>query len=140
MRLKNRKKTEEDEDPYHFCIGTVLHVNCSGNKLGDVRTDQFSLDPGVKWADCHCLPFLDRSFDTAIIGHVPINDRLIERQKWIDELARVARKRVVIVHDGIFQIPGFHFSFYYGKKGTKDKPKMVIMSIYDREETGGASS
>ena len=124
------------DDPSHFFIGTVLHVNCWGNDLGDVRTDQFSLVPGVTWADCHRLPFADKSFDTAIIGHVPINDKLVERQKWINELARVARKRIVIVHDTLYHIPGFHFSFFYCVKETRH----VIMTVYDREEMGGASS
>ena len=135
INVKNKKITE-GEDPSQFCIGTVLHVNCGNSRLGDVRTDQFSLKPGVFWADCHYLPFSDGSFDTAIIGHVPVNDKLLERQKWINELARVAKKRVVIVHDAIFQVPGFRFSFFYA---TKDKPKAAIMTVYDREEEGAAS-
>lgn len=128
-------KKEDELD--HFFIGTVLHVNCGNSKLGNVRTDPYCLAPGVKWADCHRLPFWDRSFDTVILSHVPIKDRLVERQKWLNEIARVARKRIVVVHDAVFQIPGFHFSFFYAMKG---KSGATILTVYDREEAGGAAS
>lgn len=127
----------EKKDPNQFFIGRVLHVNCGKSKLGDVRTDQFWLAPGVKWADCHHLPYWDRSFDTVVISNVPIKDKLAERQKWLNELARVAKSRIVVINDAVFQIPGFHFSFFYV---LNDKPKASIMTVYDREELGGAAS
>jgi len=122
-------------DPSQFFIGTVLHINCGKSRLGDVRTNQFSIKPGVLWADCHDLPFPDASFDTVMISQVPVNDRLVERQKWLDELARVARKRVVIAGDAVFRVPGFRFSFFYA---ATDRPKATIMTVYDREEGGAA--
>jgi len=127
----------EKDDPSHFCIGTVLNVNCGKSRLGNVRTDQFCLAPGVKWANCHHLPFRDNSFDTVVISNVPIKDKLVDRQKWLGELARIARKRIVILNDAVFQIPGFRFSFFYALKG---KPRYSIMTIYDHEEAGGAAS
>ena len=127
---------EEDEQE-DFFIGTVLHVNCGKSKMGDVRTDQFCLAPGVKWADCHRLPFWDMSFDTVVISNVPVKDKLAERQKWLTELARVARKRIVIINDAVFHIPGFRFSFFYALKG---KPKASVLTIYDRENVEGAAS
>ena len=128
---------KEKDDASDFLIGRVLNVNCGKSTLGDVRTDQFSIVPGVKWADCHRLPFRNCSFDTVLISNVPIKDRLAERQKWLGELARVARKRIVIINDAVFQIPGFCFSFFFLLKG---KPKASILTVYDLEEAGGAAS
>ena len=128
---------ENDEEAQDFLFGRVLHVNCGKSALGDVRTDQFCLAPGTKWADCHHLPFWDRSFDTVVMSNVPVKDKLAERQKWLGELARVAKKRIVIINDAVFPIPGFRFSFFYVLKG---KPKASILTVYDREELEGAAS
>ena len=128
---------KEENESKDFFIGRVLHVNCGSSKLGDVRTDQFCLAPGVKWADCHRLPFRNWSFDTVVLSNVPVKDKLADSQKWMTELARVAKSRILILNDAVFQIPGFRFSFFYMLKG---KPKASIMTVYDRERVEGAAS
>ncbi len=81
-----------------LCSGSTLHVCCGQSPIGDVRVDLYTACD-VK-ADFTALPFKGQSFDTVIIdppwGHwAPF---------WT-EAARVARRRLVIVHKTIFKVP-----------------------------------
>lgn len=139
MGFKFRKlwAWSKDEEAFYkkFCFGKVLHVCCGQSKFGDVRIDIEPQDPGVIKADYRCLPFDNYSFDTVICDPPwGKRERLDAGLRWLFELARVARKRIVLVHNTIFHIPGFRVKYGYAvnSRGLLWK----VMVIYDRIEHG----
>ena len=139
MGFKFRKLwawSKEEEAFYKkHCPGKVLHVCCGQSKFGDVRTDLYPQDPGVIWADYRNLPFEDRSFDTVLCDPPwAKRERLDAGLSWLFELSRVARKRIVLIHNTIFKIPGFSFKYGYAVNARGILWKVV--GIYEREGDG----
>jgi hypothetical protein len=108
MRFRELWKWTKGEENFYskLCIGRVLHV-CSGkSSFGDVRVDRYE-KCDVR-ADYRYLPFKDNSFDTVICDPVWGKSERLDSgiMQWLSELRRVARKRIVIVHNTIFSIRG----------------------------------
>ena len=139
MGFKFRKlwAWEKNEEEFYkqFCEGRVLHVCCGQSKFGDVRVDIEPQDPGVLKADYRHLPFKNKSFDTVICDPPwAKRERLDAGLSWLFELARIARKRIVLVHNTVFSIKGFKLSYGYAvnSRGLLWK----VMMVYDRIEEG----
>lgn len=85
-------------------VGTSLHV-CSGRStVGDVRIDLYE-EATIK-ADYRHLPIRDKAFDSVICDPVwgksePIH---LGIKNWLFELVRVARKRIIIIHNTLFSL------------------------------------
>jgi Methyltransferase domain len=83
-------------------IGTLmghdsLHICCSMSQLGKVRLD---LDPATKpnvVADASKLPFRDEQFDT-VLCDPPYNGKFQWNHDVLNEMVRVARRRVIFQH------------------------------------------
>lgn len=122
-------------------VGSTLHV-CSGRStLGQVRVD---LDPAVSptvIADAACLPFGTASFDT-VLCDPPYNGVFQWNHDLLEELSRVARRRIIFQHWFLMANPdGFYkkdhrFSLsdvlvwqprtYFGRA--------QLISVYDRQQ------
>jgi len=76
-------------------VGTTLHVCPGKSMLGDVRIDLFE-DADIK-ADAARLPVADNSFDTVLIDP-PYNGKFQWNHDMLNELHRVARKRIIFQH------------------------------------------
>jgi len=78
-------------------VGTSLHV-CPGlSQIGDIRVDlNLAVIPNV-CADASRLPFGDMSFDT-IICDPPYNGKFQWNHNMLNELHRIARKRIIFQH------------------------------------------
>lgn len=77
-------------------VGKTLHVCCGKSLLGDVRLDLYGLGVDVK-ADAAALPFANDSFDT-VLADPPYNGVFAWQHKQIEEMSRVARKRIIFQH------------------------------------------
>lgn len=77
-------------------IGTSLHVCCGKSQIGDVRLDLYESDVNIK-ADAAALPFSAHSFDT-VFADPPYNGVFSWQHKQIEEMGRVARKRIIFQH------------------------------------------
>jgi hypothetical protein len=99
---------KDEEDFYRRqCLGSTLHVCCGKSFLGDVRLDIEATGAANVLGDYRHLPFRDKSFDTVICDPPwAKRERLDAGLSWIFELRRVARRRIVIVHNTVFSIPG----------------------------------
>lgn len=77
-------------------VGRTLHVCCGKSRLGDVRLDlhEESADIRCDAADMRAH-VADQSFDTVLYDG-PYNGWLDWMHKVLEELARVARKRIII--------------------------------------------
>lgn len=74
-------------------IGFTANVCCGTDRTGDVRVDiDRSFDPDVI-GDLHSLPFPNDAFDT-VICDPPFS--MFNKFAWKDELARIAKKRVIL--------------------------------------------
>lgn len=76
-------------------IGYTLHICCGKSQLGDVRLDRYDPIVDVK-ADAARLPF-EKSFDTVLIDP-PYNSKFQWMHDMLNELHRVARKRIIFQH------------------------------------------
>ena len=83
-----------------YALGKVLNIGCGDDPagLGDnavhVDIDRWRL-PNFVQADCHCLPFENKVFDTAILGDVL--EHVLSPERAVQEAARVARMIVITV-------------------------------------------
>jgi len=112
-------------------IGYCLHVCCGKSKLGDVRVDLYPQDKATSKADYRHLPFRDLSFDTVICDPPWGKSEALDKGlRWLLELKRVARKRVIIIHNTIFKIPQFELKEVWCVNAAGILWK--ICSIYDR--------
>jgi len=97
---------------YRFKVeGLSLHV-CSGvSRLGDVRLDRTfypEASPENFLADYRHLPIRGNCFDTVICDPEWGKRERVDRGVigWLSELRRVARRKVIIVHNTVFRLPG----------------------------------
>lgn len=77
-------------------IGRTLHVCCGKSAIGHCRVDLNESDVDVR-ADATRLPFAARSWDTVLIDP-PYNGEFQWNHDMLDELARVARQRIIFQH------------------------------------------
>jgi len=138
MKLKRLQKLwiwEDWEEKFYAskCLGKTLHVCCGESKFGDVRVDIQPHDEDVLCMDYRNLEFADMSFDT-VICDPPWGKReaLDKGLKWLNELKRVARKRVIIIHNSFFTLKNFKLTeaWCVRAKGLLWK----VCGIYDRIE------
>ena len=109
MRLRELWIWDRDEASFYSkqIVGSCLHV-CSGrSSIGDVRIDLYER-ADIK-ADYRHLPIRDKSFDTVICDPYWGKKERVDKgiMQWLDELRRIARKRIIIVHNTIFTIRGW---------------------------------
>jgi len=143
MKLKNLKKLwiwEKPEEDFYAskCVGRTLHVCCGKSKLGDVRVDIKPQAEGVITMDYRKLEFPDMSFDTVICDPPWFKaDRFAVIKgnpslRWLLELKRVAKKRIIIIHHHFFTIRNFKLveAWCLRTKGLLWK----VCGIYDRIE------
>ena len=76
-------------------LGVSLHVCCGLSPLGTFRLDLFA--QADVCADAARLPFQDNSMDT-VLCDPPYNGKFQWNHDLLDELARVARRRIVFQH------------------------------------------
>jgi hypothetical protein len=76
--------------------GKSLHVCCGKSRLGDIRLDLYEPDCDVR-GDAARLPFLSESFDT-VLCDPPYNGKMQWNHDMLNEMVRVARRRVVFQH------------------------------------------
>ena len=139
-KTKLRKLWVWNDDESNFyeskIIGYSLHVCCGKSLVGDVRCDIDPQDEGVQKADYRELPYSDLSFDTVICDPPWFSeDRFAQIHgspslKWILELKRIAKKRIIIIHNTLFHIPQFSLTeaWAVNSKGLLWK----VCGIYDR--------
>jgi hypothetical protein len=78
-------------------IGRTLHVCCGKSLLGDVR---FDIDPDNNpdvIGDASKMDFADSSFDT-VLCDPPYNGKMQWNHDMLNELHRVASKRIIFQH------------------------------------------
>jgi hypothetical protein len=106
----------------NMIIGSSLNVCKGRSNLGDVTIDVIrSLNPKIM-ANLYNLPFADKSFDT-VICDPPFdyyNTAVMRNQnqsKWIQELRRVARKRLILATTlrCIRVGPNWHVEFFVNR-------------------------
>jgi hypothetical protein len=115
-----------------FITGTCLHVCCGESRLGDVRVDVRATNNVNVLADMARLPFRDLSFDTAIWDPPWIHPKNF---RAVFELARVARKRVLVISNHWVHVPKpFMLKEVYAVK--KVSPAVKLFFVYNREENG----
>lgn len=107
VRLQPLWIWERDETLFYqySCKGLTLHVCCGKSLVGNIRVDRYEPTADIL-ADYRYLPFRDRSFDT-VLCDPPWGKR--ERVdlgviNWLRELSRVARQRIIIIHNTMFTI------------------------------------
>ena len=80
--------------------GRVVNIGC-GDRAVDFGPDSVNVDidvwdfPNFVRADCHNLPFKDKSFDTAVLGDVL--EHCLNPIQAIKEAARVAKRLVLTI-------------------------------------------
>ena len=75
------------------CVGFTLNVCCGKSVVGDIKIDlERQLKPTII-ADMFHLPFRDKIFETAVCDP-PFN--YYGSIKWLHELRRVAKKRIIL--------------------------------------------
>lgn len=77
-------------------ISPTLHVCCGMSQLGDIRVDLFANGVDVV-ADAARLPFADKSVNTVLIDP-PYNGKFQWNHDMLNELHRIARKRIIFQH------------------------------------------
>lgn len=77
-------------------VGKSLHVCCGKSMIGNIRLDAFDETADVK-SDAAKLPFDDKSFDT-VLCDPPYNGKLQWNHDLLQELHRVAKRRIVFQH------------------------------------------
>ena len=77
-------------------IGNTLHICCGKSLLGDIRLDLYAKNVDVI-ADAARCPFSDKSFDTVLIDP-PYNSRFQWMHDMLNELHRLAKKRIIFQH------------------------------------------
>jgi hypothetical protein len=78
-------------------VGRTLHICCGKSLLGDVRLD---LDPANGpdiVGDAARLPLADNEFDT-VMADPPYNGKFQWNHDMLDELSRVASRRIIFQH------------------------------------------
>lgn len=116
MNLEKHRRwvwTDEETKFYNERLeGLSLHV-CSGvSDVGDIRLDQRIYDdtpPGnFIIGDYRHLPIRGRSFDSVICDPEWGKRERLDKGiiGWLSELRRVAKRKVIIVLNTIFRIPG----------------------------------
>jgi len=115
MSLKRHRRWIWDKSETAFyqgkLEGLVLHVCCGESLVGDVRIDIEAQEPHPRdfiLADYRHLPIRDKAFTSVICdpkwGKTErVDEGIIQ---WLSELRRVSNKKVVIVHNTIFNFPG----------------------------------
>lgn len=88
--------TEVEEFIITKLIGTVLHVCCGRSQIGNTRLDLYEKDIDVR-ANMTRLPFTDCSYDSVLIDP-PYNSRFQIMHDMLNEIHRIARKRIVFQH------------------------------------------
>lgn len=121
-------------------VGRTLHVCCGKSMLGDVRLD---LDPG-NYPDIICDAanmrgvIGDGEFDT-VLCDPPYNGKFQWNHSLLEELARVASRRIVFQHwfipankDGRYKkAHRFHLSETYVWQGQAYFGRAQIISVFD---------
>jgi len=106
--------SSEEKFYSNLCIGKTLHVCCGKSKLGDVRVDIKPQDKDVRFMDYRNLEFPDLSFDTVICDPPWAKTEAVDKGlKWLHELSRVARKKIIIIHHHFFTIKNFKLTEAY---------------------------
>ena len=77
-------------------VGKTLHICCGLSQLGDVRLDRYECGADVT-ADAARIPFWDNSFDT-VLCDPPYNSKFQWMHDMLNELHRLARKRIIFQH------------------------------------------
>lgn len=99
------------------CIGSVLHV-CNGTSpFGDLRIDRYSNSTDIR-ADYRHLPIKDNSFDTVICDPYWGKSERVDKGliDWLSELRRVAKQRIIIIHNSLFVLPKWKLVDAYAVK------------------------
>ena len=131
MRLRPLWIWEKEEEQFYKskCIGTVVHVCCGRSTFGDLRIDKYEKTADML-ADYRRLPIPDKSYDTALCDpYWGKKEQVDLGLSWLHELRRVARKRIIIVHNTLFTIKGCKLveAWAVNTKGIFWK----VMAIYD---------
>lgn len=101
-------------------IGKSLHV-CSGkSKLGDIRLDLNEQDVDIK-ADAVNMPIADNEYDT-VLCDPPYNGKFKWNHDLLQELARVAKKRIIFQHWFIPATPDGRYK--------KAQEKFALSAVY----------
>ena len=101
-------------------IGKSLHA-CSGkSKLGDIRLDLNEQDVDIK-ADAVNMPIADNEYDT-VLCDPPYNGKFQWNHDLLQELARVAKKRIVFQHWFIPATPDGRYK--------KAQEKFALTAVY----------
>jgi ubiquinone/menaquinone biosynthesis C-methylase UbiE len=83
-----------------WAVGSILNIGCADDpaKFG-ARAVHFDIDwwdqPNFVHGDCHCLPFTNKQFDTAIMGDTL--EHCERPEVAVKEAARVAKRLVLTI-------------------------------------------
>lgn len=123
-------------------VGRTLHVCCGKSLLGDVRLDNDPENNPDILCDAAKMSLPDDSFDT-ILCDPPYNGKFQWNHNLLEELARVASKRIIFQHwfipankDGEYKKAHskFQMSQVYVWQGQAYFGRAQIISVFDRAE------
>lgn len=127
---------------WELLIPKSLHVCAGMSPLGDVRLDKNAEQVDVK-ADAARLPFADDSFES-VLCDPPYNGEFQWNHDLLDELGRVAAKRIIFQHwfipanpDGRYKKAQSKFSLssLYAWQPQTYFGRAQLISVFDRTKT-----
>jgi len=142
MRLRKLWIWSAEEAQFYkaFISGTCLHVCCGISTIGDVRVDRYN--PGLLRgcggpsviADYRALPFGDESFDTTLCDPPWAKSEALDKglASWLYELARVTKRRLIIIHHTIFAVRDFNIVDAWALNNQARGLLWKVVQIHDR--------
>lgn len=131
---------EVEEVLQKLLVGKTLHLCCGKSRLGDVLLDSDPDNEPDVVADASNPPFDDLSFDT-VLCDPPYNGKFQWNHDLLENMARIAKKRIVFQHWFIPANPGgrykkkvnFKLVKLYNWQPRTYFGRVQVISVFDRE-------